>query len=120
MLKSLRQTSMVDSPVGAYFTSPTGAFFKNALVEALSVYQAFGGRKGVVLLHGASPPSTRLNGKSALSQVLILTLPLPRSQTRQRAPRAASAFGPSVSRPHSAMPLPGAVRSTRRRWSTTA
>jgi hypothetical protein len=57
MLKSLRQTSMVDAPVGAYYTSPTGSFFKNALVEALSVYQAIGGRKGVVLLHGQPPAS---------------------------------------------------------------
>lgn len=66
MLRSLRQVSLVDSPVGAYFTSPTGSFFKIALVEAISVYQAVGGRKGVVLLHGMSSASRVRKGRCAL------------------------------------------------------
>ena len=51
MLRALKQISAVDSVVGAYFSSPSGAFFKPALIDAVALYQSVGGRKGVVLVY---------------------------------------------------------------------
>lgn len=54
MIKSLKQISAADSVVGAYFSSPTGAFYKSALVDIQALYQSVGGRKGVVIVYGES------------------------------------------------------------------
>ncbi|KAL7411024.1 hypothetical protein BDY24DRAFT_397412 [Mrakia frigida] len=51
MLRALKQISAVDSVVGAYFSSPSGAFFKPSLIDAVALYQSVGGRKGVVLVY---------------------------------------------------------------------
>lgn len=106
MLRALRQTGSVDSPVGAYFTSPTGSFFKIALVEALGVYQAVGGRKGIVLLHGASPshdsPRPRGCRSDACSSAPVPLSPDPSKSAQGsvsiRAFRFSAAFGDALAR----------------------